>query len=118
MEITQYNIEKSIKMSKENLVREIVGICLYIAMDQQIIDEYLNKKQVIVELNRTLYTYYAKYEKRDLLRIIFYKECSFTTTIKYILKKEINTFHEEEYKEVCISTHNTPLMPHNLIWPF
>ena len=114
MEITLYNIEKSLKMSKKDLVKEIVGICLYIVMDQHMIDEYLNKKQVIVELNRALYTYYTKYEKRDLLLIIFYKECRLATNIKYILEKRINTFHEDEYKEEYTSTHNTPLLPHNL----
>ena len=105
MEITQYNIEKSLEMSKKNLVKEIVGICLYIVMNQHMIDKYLNKKQVIVELNRALYTFYTKYEKRELLLIIFYKECRLAVDIKYILEKRVNTIHEDENKEEYVCGH-------------
>ena len=128
MEITMENKRKYENMGKKDLVKEIVGICLYIVMNQHMIDEYLNKKQVIVELNRALYTYYTKYEKWELLLIIFYKECRLAIDIKYILEKRVNTIHEDEYKDEYgnkvktrdenTSTHNTPLLPPNLKWPF
>ena len=87
MEITMENKRKYEKMGKKDLVKEIVGICLYIVMNQHMIDKYLNKKQVIVELNRALYTYYTTYEKWGLLLIIFYKEYRLAVDIKYILEK-------------------------------
>ena len=87
------------KWEKKDLVKEIVGICLYIVMNQHMIDEYLNKKQVIVELNRALYKFYTKYEKWELLLIIFYKECRLAVYIQYILEKRVNIIHEDEYKD-------------------
>ena len=90
MELTTENHKKYTKMSKEDLVTEIVGICIHLIMSKNMLDDWLNKKQVILELHRALRKDYTKkYEKRELELFIF-DEDRIICDIKYILDKKVS----------------------------
>ena len=60
MDLTAENHKKYTKMSKKDLVTEIVGICIYLIMRKDMIDDWLNKKQTIMELHRAIREDYTK----------------------------------------------------------
>ena len=90
MDLTAENHEKYTKMSKKDLVTEIVGICIHLIMSKNMLDDWLNKKQVIMELHRAIRKDYTiKYEKWELELFIF-DEDRIICDIKYILDKKVS----------------------------
>ena len=94
MDLTAENHKKYTKMSKKDLVTEIVGICIYLIMRKDMIDDWLNKKQTIMELHRAIREDYTKkYEKWEL-EIIIFNEDRIIGDIEYILDKKVcNKIH-------------------------
>ena len=90
MDLTAENHEKYTKMSKKDLVTEIVGICMHLIMSKNMLDDWLNKKQVIMELHRALRKDYTiKYEKWELELFIF-DEDRIICDIEYTLDKKVS----------------------------
>ena len=75
-------------MSKKDLVTEIIGICIHHIMSKNMIEDWVNKKQVIMELHGAICEDYTKkYEKWELELIIF-NEDRIICDIEYILDKK------------------------------
>ena len=99
MELTTENHKKYAKMSKKDLVTEIIGICIHLIMSKNMIDDWLNKKQVIMELYRAICDFFTKkYEKWELELIIF-NENHIIGDIEYILDKKVCKIHKSTYKD-------------------
>ena len=100
MELTTENHKKYAKMSKKDLVTEIIGICIHLIMSKNLIDNWLNKKQVIMELYRAIREDYTKkYEKWELELIIF-NENRIIGDIEYILDKKVcKKIHKSTYTD-------------------
>ena len=99
MELTTENHEKYAKMSKKDLVTEIIGICIHHIISKNMIEDWVNKKQVIMELYRAIREYYTKqYEKWELELIIF-NENSIICDIEYILDKKVCKIHKSTYMD-------------------
>ena len=90
MDHSAENHKKYTKMSKEDLVMEIVGICMHFIMSENMLDDWLNKKQVIMGLHHVLRKDYTKkYEKKELELIIF-DEDRIICDINYTLDKKVD----------------------------
>ena len=90
MDHTAENHRKYTQMSKKDLVTEIVGICMHIIMSKNMLDDWLNKKQILIDLHRTLRNDYTnKYENKELELIIF-NEGRIICDIEYTLDKKID----------------------------
>ena len=90
MDHTAENHKKYTKMSKKDLVTEIVGICMHLIMSKNMLDDWLNKKQVIMDLHHVLRKDYTKkYEKKELELIIF-DEDRIICNINYTLDKKVS----------------------------
>ena len=91
MEITLENTEKYHKMSKKNLIDDIVGIGMNIAKKQLITDESLtdkyltNKEEAYAKLKQALQKHLNKIVKIELRHIIFF-EYDVTSITKYVLE--------------------------------
>ena len=93
MELTVENHEKYTKMSKKDLITEIVGIFMHLIMSKKILDVWINKKQLIMDLHRAVCEEYTikKFEKWELIIIIF-NEGRIICDIEYILEKKSTKF--------------------------
>ena len=63
MDLTKKNYNKYMKMSKNILVTDIVGICMHLIMSKNMLDDWLNKKQILIDLHRILRREYKKKQK-------------------------------------------------------
>ena len=65
MDLTAKNYKKYMKMSKNNLVADIVGICMHLIMSKNMLDDWLNKKQILIDLHHILRREYKKTKNRS-----------------------------------------------------
>ena len=89
MDLTKKNYNKYMKMSKNILVTDIVGICMHLIMSKNMLDDWLNKKQILIDLHRILRREYKKNKKQELELIIF-DEDLIICDIKYTLDKKVD----------------------------
>ena len=90
MDLTAENHKKYEKMSKKDLVTEIVGICIHLIMSKNMLDYWLNKKQVIMELHRALRRDFSKKYKKWELKLFIFDEDRIICDIEYILDKKVS----------------------------
>ena len=99
MELTTENHKKYAKMLKKDLATEIIGICIHLIMSKNMIEDWVNKKQVIMELHRAICEDYTKkYEKWELELIIF-NEDRIICDIEYVLDKKVCKIHKSTYMD-------------------
>ena len=100
MELTVENHEKYTKMSKKDLITEIVGICMHLIISIKMLDVWVNKKQLIMDLHRAICEEYTikKFEKWELI-IILFNEGRIICDIEYILEKKVDKVHKSYYMD-------------------
>ena len=76
-------------MSKNNLVTDIIGICMHLIMSKDLLRDWLNKKQILVDLHRILRREYKKRKKQELELFIF-DVSHLICDIKYTLDKKVD----------------------------